>query len=552
MMTMTEEVFKYDIDWAVVDKYGLHEKMRPWISNIAKNSTEEEADMFVSDILEPMKKHGSADNEDECERLFMKIWAMLFFEIQKLEEEKICCSVDYHEILKVKMFNDTPKTKEEVLSLKINWAVFDQHELHEKMRPSMTKEVMELLKKEKASVVDKAVDVIKNQYCPSQMLELLEPSLDVYAEMVVQILWRTLLILNCGLKGVSSILFTSYLSLLSISKTFIFSFTGTEFAAFPKSISSANPNIKLSHAEGKNYMPSDDNLQRQDPVCNRNEIPRNLDELSSYVIDWAVADKFVRQEEAATRVVDSIVSRIKDHATAKDILELVKPSLGDRSENFVVYLWIKLICVIHSAGMPELVLFPAIDNERSATGGVNFSQYGDRFSRNRHFMMVAFDFENLCKLKQINGTMPKTKAELFSYDINWDVYEKHGLQKNMRPGIWVETLELIRQKKDAMLVDEQIMWSIFDYHVSASQREFTAQEETIQVFEEIMSRLHKDRACPFKMVEYLEPILGSGAEMFVMKMWYALICGIKFAEARVEKKLKRGWGSIEGEDEEDL
>ncbi|MCL7042319.1 hypothetical protein MKW94_028441 [Papaver nudicaule] len=47
-----------------------------------------------------MKKHGSAvsihkeitsliqDNEDECERLFMKIWAMLFFEIQKLEEEK--------------------------------------------------------------------------------------------------------------------------------------------------------------------------------------------------------------------------------------------------------------------------------------------------------------------------------------------------------------------------------------------------------------------------------------------------------------------------------
>ncbi|MCL7033182.1 hypothetical protein MKW94_014930 [Papaver nudicaule] len=72
-------------------------------------------------------------NADECESLFMKIWAMLFFKIKKLEEGTT-----------LEIFNDTPKTKEE---------------LHEKLRPSMRKEVMELLKKKKASVVDKVVDV---------------------------------------------------------------------------------------------------------------------------------------------------------------------------------------------------------------------------------------------------------------------------------------------------------------------------------------------------------------------------------------------------------
>ncbi|KAI3848688.1 hypothetical protein MKW92_043846, partial [Papaver armeniacum] len=68
--------------------------------------------------------------------------------------------------------------------------------------------------------------------------------------------------------------------------------------------------------------------------------------------------------------------------------------------------------------------FPDIERERSAREMVKISQYGDRFSRNRHFMMVAFDYENLRKLKQISETMPKTKAELFSYEIKWDVYEK--------------------------------------------------------------------------------------------------------------------------------
>ncbi|MCL7035095.1 hypothetical protein MKW94_018141 [Papaver nudicaule] len=557
MLPMTKEVFNYDMNWEVVDKYALHEKMRPWISNIAKNSTVEEAEIVYC-ILLSMENHGSAlsvrkkimsfqlVNDFESERLFLNTWAMLFSEIKKLEE------VDGKKPSSgVEIFNGTPKTNEEVLSLEINWTVFDQHKLHEKMRPWIKKEVRDLLKKEKASVLDEVVDGIRRHYRPSKMLELFQPSLDVDTETVVRILWRTLLILvkifeteMCS-KGFSSILlFTSYLNLLSISKAFIFFLFETGFAASTISISGANPITELSSVEG---IPSDDNLCQQDPVWNDekstdptrfgNTIPRNIEELSSYVVDWDTSDReelhnrlrpwifreikeFVREDEAATPLAESIVSGIKEHANAKDILELVKPSLlGDRSVTFVVALWIKLLFGIHLSNTTGITLRMAF-----------------MFSRNRHFMMVAFDYDNLLKLKRISEEMPKTKGELFSYEIKWDVYEKHELQRNMREGMWIETLEFIRRKKEAMLVDEQIMWSIFDYHVSASQREFTAREEAIPVFEEIMSTLHKDLACPYKMVDFLEPKLGSGAEKFVMRMWYALICGIKFAEARVEKK----------------
>lgn len=114
----------------------------------------------------------------------------------------------------------------------------------------------------------------------------------------------------------------------------------------------------------------------------------------------------------------------------------------------------------------------------------------------------------------------------------------------MHAGIWIEILELSRQKQEAMLVDEQIMWSIFEYHVSASQREFTAQGKAIHVFKQIISRLNKDRAHPSEMEEYLGTILGSGCEKFVMKMWYSIICGIRFAEARLERKCKQRQGSM--------
>ncbi|KAI3851864.1 hypothetical protein MKW98_019863 [Papaver atlanticum] len=468
------------MNWAVVDKYALHEKMKPWISNIARNSLDEEADDLVSQILESLDNHGSASsvlqlimslrlvNEVESEKEHV---GNSFLQYQVFREKK--------KPLGVEIFNVTPKTKEEVLSLDINWVIFDQHDLRETMRPWIREEVMKLLKKEKASVVDQVVDSMKKQIRPSRMLEVLEPSW-AHAEMVVRILWKTLLILvkileteDCGLIGVSSfLLFTSYLN------------------CYPSLKRSFSPFSKLDLQHFLYPYP----VLIQTPSSNRlgNAIPRNVENFSSFEVDWAVSDR-VR------------------------LLPWLYPAP-------------------HALSLLRLDPFPDIVRERLGREKVKISQYGDRFGRNRHFIMVSFDYENLLKLKQISQAMPKTKEELFSSEIKWDVYEKHGLQKSMRKGIWIETLELIRKRKESMLVDEQIMWSIFDYHVSASQRELSAQEEALLVFEELMLMLHKYRACPSKMLEYLEPILGSGSEKFVMRMWYAVMCGIKLAESRVAEK----------------
>ncbi|KAI3843097.1 hypothetical protein MKW92_049539, partial [Papaver armeniacum] len=69
------------------------------------------------------------------------------------------------------------------------------HELHKTMRAWMKKEILKLLKKQKALVVDYVVKVIKEHEGPLRMLELLQPFVEDDTEMVVQILWRTLVIL---------------------------------------------------------------------------------------------------------------------------------------------------------------------------------------------------------------------------------------------------------------------------------------------------------------------------------------------------------------------
>ncbi|KAI3940060.1 hypothetical protein MKW92_050350 [Papaver armeniacum] len=207
-----------------------------------------------------MKNHGSAlsihekimsfrlVNEDESETLFQNMWAMLFYEIKNLQK------VDGKKPQGVEIFSDTPKTKEEVLLLEINWAIFDQ---------------------------------------------LLELSMDC-AESIVRMVWRTLLIL------------------VKIFET------GKNAQGV-----TADPNTDLFDVKG---MPTEDNLRQQDPVWNseessdrvggvikrnrcysypsfwrqnrmlafdtlceayrlENAIPRNIEQLSSYDVNWAVSDK---------------------------------------------------------------------------------------------------------------------------------------------------------------------------------------------------------------------------------------------------------------------
>ncbi|XP_059445549.1 LOW QUALITY PROTEIN: RNA-binding motif protein 25 [Corylus avellana] len=86
-----------------------------------------------------------------------------------------------------------PKTKEELFSYEINWAVYDKHELHERMRPWISKKITEFLGEEETTLVDYIVSSTQDHVKASQMLELLQSILDDEAEMFVLKMWRMLI-----------------------------------------------------------------------------------------------------------------------------------------------------------------------------------------------------------------------------------------------------------------------------------------------------------------------------------------------------------------------
>ncbi|KAJ4974056.1 hypothetical protein NE237_007230 [Protea cynaroides] len=86
-----------------------------------------------------------------------------------------------------------PKTKEELFLYEINWAVYDKHELHERMRPWIAKKITEFLGEEEETLVDYVVSSTKQHVQASQMLELLQSILDDEAEMFVLKMWRMLI-----------------------------------------------------------------------------------------------------------------------------------------------------------------------------------------------------------------------------------------------------------------------------------------------------------------------------------------------------------------------
>ncbi|RZS18956.1 hypothetical protein BHM03_00051283 [Ensete ventricosum] len=108
-----------------------------------------------------------------------------------------------------------PKTKEELFVYEINWDVYDkvrcsraacfflivtdiylvspQHELHERMRPWISKKITEFLGEEEATLVDYIVSCIKDHVQASTMLEMLQSILDDEAEMFVLKMWRMLI-----------------------------------------------------------------------------------------------------------------------------------------------------------------------------------------------------------------------------------------------------------------------------------------------------------------------------------------------------------------------
>ncbi|KAG0469258.1 hypothetical protein HPP92_018586 [Vanilla planifolia] len=112
----------------------------------------------------------------------------------------------------------------------------------------------------------------------------------------------------------------------------------------------------------------------------------------------------------------------------------------------------------------------------------------------------------LLDAKQLIDMIPKTKEELFAYEINWTIYDKHALHERMRPWISKKITEFLGEE-EATLVD---------YIVSSTKEHVKAS----------------------KMLELLQSILDDEAEMFVLKMWRMLIFEIKKVETGLSVKSK--------------
>ncbi|KAG6764409.1 hypothetical protein POTOM_031877 [Populus tomentosa] len=101
---------------------------------------------------------------------------------------------DKQKLLDVKQLIDMiPKTKEELFSYEINWDMYDKHELHERMRPWISKKITEFLGEEETTLVDYIMSSTQDHVKASQMLEMLQAILDDEAEIFVLKMWRTLI-----------------------------------------------------------------------------------------------------------------------------------------------------------------------------------------------------------------------------------------------------------------------------------------------------------------------------------------------------------------------
>ncbi|KAJ4830036.1 hypothetical protein Tsubulata_027693 [Turnera subulata] len=116
------------------------------------------------------------------------------------------------------------------------------------------------------------------------------------------------------------------------------------------------------------------------------------------------------------------------------------------------------------------------------------------------------DKQKLLDAKQLIDMIPKTKEELFSYEINWTVYDKHSLHERMKP--WIS-------KKIIEFLGEEVS-SLVEYIVVQTQAHVKASD----------------------MLEQLQSILDDEAEMFVLKMWRMLIFEIKKVETGLALRSK--------------
>ncbi|KAM1170760.1 hypothetical protein ACFX13_021516 [Malus domestica] len=132
----------------------------------------------------------------------------------------------------------------------------------------------------------------------------------------------------------------------------------------------------------------------------------------------------------------------------------------------------------------------------------------DRDTDREHGMSKprATDNKKLLDAKQLIDMIPKTKEELFSYEINWAIYEQHALHERMRPWISKKITEFLGEEETTLV----------DYIVSSTQEHVGAE----------------------RMLQLLQSILDEEAEMFVLKMWRMLIFEIKKVETGLASRTR--------------
>ncbi|XP_057448462.1 RNA-binding motif protein 25 isoform X2 [Lotus japonicus] len=138
----------------------------------------------------------------------------------------------------------------------------------------------------------------------------------------------------------------------------------------------------------------------------------------------------------------------------------------------------------------------------------NKDKFPDRAKDRGHGFEKSKTHDNrrLLDAKQLIDMIPKTKEELFSYEIDWTVYDKHQLHERMRPWISKKIQEFLGEEENTLI----------DYIVSSTQEHVKASQ----------------------MLERLQIILDEEAEMFVLKMWRMLIFEIKRVETGLALRSK--------------
>ncbi|XP_047967928.1 RNA-binding protein 25 isoform X2 [Salvia hispanica] len=144
------------------------------------------------------------------------------------------------------------------------------------------------------------------------------------------------------------------------------------------------------------------------------------------------------------------------------------------------------------------------DRHEEENNSIREESRRDHFERERSNKTKTPENQKLLDAKQLIDTIPKTKDELFSYEINWAIYDQNVLHERMRP--WVS------KKITDFLGEEEV--TLVDYIVSSTQDHVEAGE----------------------MLERLQTILDDEAEMFVLKMWRMLIFEIKKVETGLTPK----------------